>query len=172
MPTKDVNRIRINGGGDIQFKLPSGSWVNFGKIAKGYIIEDVDENISIELAGGETTEQEGSKVVKITLEMAQTDKEAMDYKYTIQGKKGELYVYDGKANNKHQEIYAPEAKANVIIRRADGDTPQKILVELTLAKQSANVAVADTALPTESYAATGTTTGVNPYYVIIETAVS
>lgn len=172
MPTKDVNRIRINGGGNFWFKLPSGSWVDFGKIAAGYIFRDSDENISIKLAGGETTEQAGSKEVKLIFEMAQTDKEAVDYKYTIQNKKGEVYFYDGIVNGKHSEYYAPEGKCNVIIEKVDGATPQTIKVEITLAKQTAVVDVADTELPTESYQATGTVTGVNPYYVVIDTAVS
>lgn len=172
MPTKDVNRIRINGGGNFFFKLPAGSWVDFGKIAAGYIFEDSDENIEIPLAGGETTEQTGKKKVKLTLDMAQTDKEAMDYKYTIQNKTGEVYFYDGIVNNKHSEYYATLGKCNVIINKVDGATPQVIRVEITLYKQTANVSVADTGLPTGKYAAAGTVTGVNPYYVVIDTAVA
>jgi len=172
MPTKSVNAIRINGGGNFWFKLPSGSWVDFGKIAAGYIFEDSDESIAIKLAGGETTEQAGSKMVKLTLEMAQTDKEAVDYKYTIQNKSGEVYFYDGIANNKHQEYYMTLAKANVSINKVDGANPQVIKVELIVAKQTANISVADTALPTVHFAAAGTVAGVNPYYVVIDTTVT
>jgi len=170
--TKSTDRIRINGGGDIQMKLPSGSWVNMGKIVKGYEFQDDTESVSIDLAGGEEHSEAGKRPVKLVFECAQSDKEALDNKDSYDGKVCEVWFDDGIVNSKHLEFYGKAGKVQVPIMKKDGDTPQKIKYTITFAKQSAAVEVADTALPTASYAATGTYTGVNNYYVWIETAVA
>lgn len=172
MPTKSTDRIRINGGGDIQLKIPSGSWVNQGKIVRGYEYQDDTETIPIDLAGGEEHSEAGKRPLKLVFEVAQTDKEAIDYKDTVDGKVCEVWFDDGIVNSKHIEFYGKAGKVQVSIMKKDGDAPQKIKYTVTFAKQAAAVSVADTALPTESYAATGTYTGVNNYGVWIETAVS
>lgn len=174
MPTKNIDTIRINGGGSFYFKKSTGSpaWVDFGKIARGYEFTDDTESITIDLAGGEEVKQTGKRPVQLVLEMAQTDKTALDYKDTIDGISGEVWFEDGIVNNKYLEFYGKKATAQVSIIKKDGDTPQKIKITLTFEKQAALVSVINTALPTETHASAGTWTGTNKYYVWGEVAVT
>lgn len=172
MPTKKLGAVRTLGGDEFWYKLGSGSWVSLGFVKEGYLFGDVGAITKIGLAGGVKAAVEEGRDVSIELEMAQTDKEALDLKDSLDFKTGSFYMYDGQANVNYEELYCTNGTFFVSIQKKDADKPQTVKITYQVEKQSAVVAVADTGLPTIKKCAVGTHTGVNNYYVWIETAVT
>lgn len=172
MPTKDETKVRINGGEHIWYKLPSGSWTDFGIVKYGYELDDGPEIAEISVAGGRTISIEKQGTKKILFEMAQTSKSELELRDSLNGKSAEIYIYDGIVGTKHIEFYAKGAIIWINIKKKEGDEPQVISIILSLQIQSALCSVADTGLPSIKKAATGTYTGTNYYYLWIETTVA
>lgn len=168
MPTKDESRVRINGGEHFFYKLSTGSWVDLGIIKYGYELDDAPEVADIPVAGGATIPIQKQSTKKVLIEMAQTGKDELELRDTLNSKTGEIYIYDGIVGDKHLMFYAKAAIIWVAVKKKEGDEPQIINVTLSLKKQAALCAVIDTALPTGHFAPAGTATGKNNYYVWIE----
>lgn len=174
MPTKNDAEVRILSGDNIQYKLPSGSWISFGNVKKGGLIGgDTFGNTKIELMKGRVITQITSREVYMQFEMAQTAKAALELLDTLNGKQAEIYAYDGIVGTNHLEFYGKEGTIFLSIddSKADGNTPQTIKVFIAFEEQASDVSIADTGLPSDSFAATGTYTG-NKYRAWIETAVA
>jgi hypothetical protein len=169
MPTKDESRVRINGGEHFFYKLASpAAWVDFGIVKYGYELGDAPEIANVAVAGGNTIPIQKQSTKNIMIEMAQTGKSELELRDTLNGKTGEIYIYDGIVGDKHLMFYAKASIIWVAIKKKEGEEPQVIQVTLSLKKQAALCAVADTGLPTGHFAPVGTHTGVNNYYVWIE----
>lgn len=172
MPSKTIGAVRILGGDEFWYKLPSGQWTSLGYVAEGYFFGDTEDIEKIPLAGGFTKKESTGRSVRVELEMGQTDKSALELKQTLHRKLGEFYMYDGEVNAKYLELYGKVGQFFVTIEKKEADKPQKIKITVEFEKQSTQVTVADTGLPSVKKCAVGSYSGVDYYVVWIETAIT
>ncbi len=170
MPNKSQKRVRKTGGNDVWYKLPSGSWICVGLVNQGYVVP-VDETAydKVPLAGAITATIGSTREVGFEGQLAQSGKDEIDLIESLNGKTGELYVYDGTVDNKHQEYYFKEVEFQVNSRKTEGQL-NVIDFKCNAVKQDAAISIADTGLPTIKKATAGTYNG-NKYYAQIETTV-
>lgn len=171
MPTKSQKRVRKTGANEVWYKLPAGSWICVGLVNQGYVAP-VDETTydKVPLAGAITATIGSTREAGFEGQLAQTGKDELDLIDSLNGKTGELYVYDGTVSTNYLEFYFKEVEFQVTSRKQEGQL-QVIDFKCNAVKQDTAVSVADTALPTVKKAAAGTYNG-NNYYVKIETAVA
>jgi hypothetical protein len=171
MPTKAQKRVRKTGANEVQYKLPSGSWVSVGLVNTGYVVPVDDTTYDKQpLAGNMMVTLDSTREVGFEGQLAQSGAAELDLIDTLNGKSGELYVYDGIVDNDHLEFYFKEVEFQVSSRKTEGQL-QVIDFKCNAIKQDTAVSVADTGLPSVKKAATGTYTG-NQYYAKITTAVA
>lgn len=168
MPTKNQKRVRSYGENDIYYKLPAGSYTSVGLVNKGYV-NPVDETTfdKIPLAGKIIVTVDSNREVGFEGELAQTGKDEMALIDLLNGKTGEFAVFDGVVDNKETYYYYKEVEFMLVSRKTEGQL-QVIQFKVNAIKQSANVSVADTGLPSGWSIPAGTYTGTNGYYCIIE----
>jgi hypothetical protein len=173
MPSKTIGAVRSLGGDEFWYKLGTGgTWTSLGYVKEGYIFGDVSTIEKIPLAGGVRAALDTQRDVYIELEMAQTDKDALDLKATLHGKQGPFYMFDGSFATKHLELYAKNGTYFVSIEKKDSDKPQSIKITYEIEKQSSLCSCADTDLPSIKKCAPGTYTGVDNYLVWIATTIT
>ncbi len=169
--TKNKTEIRLKSGNN--FKIYYGaSWVTLGNILSGKLIR-TEETADIKFADGESFKKRTTRMCSLQIVLAQVSKEIMDTIDGILNSSVKLYYYNGLANSKHMEFYAPEAEgyANYDLNMT-GDSHQTLSIEFSIFPQSANATVTPTIdLPADRYSALGTVvTGTNPYYVLLDTS--
>lgn len=172
--TKDESKLRIDSGAEFWYKTPktSGTWTDFGIVDYGYEFDDAPETVDIPVAGGNQVTVQKQSTKKVMLSLSQTGKSELALRDTLNGKSGEIYIYDGIVGNKHLEIYIEEAIIWVSVKKKEGDQPQKIEIILSMKRQAALASVQDTELPTVKKATAGTVVGTNNYYVLIDTVIA
>ncbi len=173
---KNVNRIVVNGGNDLQIKFgTSPAWESLGHIISGKI-NDKTDNIEVVFADGDGVDLDGKRKVTGEFVLAQTSKSEIELLDVLRTSSFPMYFYNGIKESKYQEFYFKEVKIIADMELAiSGNELQKILFKFSGVPQTANVApTPSTDLPTaaKSHATATPVTGKNKYYVVIETAVA
>jgi len=168
--TKNKEEVRLKSGNNFKVKYGS-SWLTLGNIISGKLTK---QTASTEIQFADATSFERKTTTKSMLEvvLAQVSKEILDTIDTISPNFLKLYYYNGYANGKDMEIYAPEAELIENIELSmDGNSHQTIALKFSLVPQNTNASLTpSTDLPSGSYATAGTlVTGTNPFYVLLDT---
>ena len=171
--TKNKNEIRLTSGNNFKVYYNS-EWKTLGNILSGKLTRSED-TADIKFADGESFKKRTTRMATLQIVLAQVSKEILDALDGILDTSVKLYYYNGVANSKYMEFYAPEAEgyANFDLEMK-GDSHQILTIEFSIYPQDANANVTpSTGLPDDAKShETGTVvTGTNPYYVLIETAV-
>lgn len=174
--TKSKNKVRIIGGNNAYFKYGSPSaWVTAGNINTGKLSYTGD-TVEITFPDNTTLDLDGKTKCTLDIILAQSSKDDFDL-VDILRSAGPIpfYYYNGIVDGKHQEFYFPQVR---VIPQVDTDFEagkvQLIKIKLSAQPQDTLAScIPNTDLPTDKHA-TGSTavTGVNQYFVILETAVS
>lgn len=175
---KDTGRIRVNGGNNVKIKFGSSpAWNSVGHTVSGKIVDSQD-SIEVVFADGESIECDGKRKCSVNLIIAQSSKDEIEMVDVIRnlGKNVELYIYNGIVDGYYQEFYFKECKVIGKTELAiEGNKHMQVALDLSAQPQATNCAVSADALPTDAKAYDAseppTYTGVNHYYVCIETAV-
>jgi hypothetical protein len=168
--TKNKNEIRLKSGNNFKV-FYSGAWITLGNILSGKLTRQ-ENTADIAFADGESFKKRTTRMCSLDIVLAQVSKEILDTLDGILSVPVKLYYYNGLANSKHMEIYAPEAEgyANFDIDMK-ADSHQTVAINFSLYPQAANVSVIPNAdLPSDKYA-TGASpvSGANAYYALLET---
>jgi len=170
--TKSKTQIKLVSGNNFKVYYNS-AWITLGNIMSGMLTR-AEEAETITLADGDTFEKRTTRKCNMLIELAQMSKEILDTLDGIFAGTVKIYYYNGVADSKYQEIYAPEAEARANFSlKMDGKNQQILTVDFSLFPQSSSVSVTpNTGLPSDKYA-TGASpvTGTNPFYMLLETSV-
>lgn len=170
--TKNKNEIRLKSGNN--FKVYYGaSWITLGNILSGKLIR-TEDTADIVFADGESFKKRTTRMCTLQIVLAQVSKEILDTIDGILATSVKLYYYNGIANGKYMEFYAPEAEGYASYDlNMSGNSHQTLTIEFSIFPQSSNATVTPTTdLPTDRYSAIATlVTGTNPYYVLLDTTV-
>lgn len=175
--TKDVNRVRVNGGNDAQVYY-SGGWKSLGNILTA-TLEDITDSAEITFADGDSVDIDGKRKVKVMITLAQTTKEELDLvdtlrygKYAMQLDCGEIVT---GGTRKRQYLYIPAFNFIPKLSFKMPDSPMQFVMEGTAEKQATpvSVIVGTTSLPGNiEDTAPITYTSLNNYYLIYEQTIS
>lgn len=171
MITKNRNEVRLKSGNDFKVKF-GGIWITLGNIVSGKLTKKTDSSKVI-WANSESFQKKTTRESMLEVIIGQVSKEIMDTLDQISdGPAIPFYFYNGFANSKHMEIFAPESE---LIEQLEldmkGDSHQVIALKFSLFPQSGNASVTpSTDLPAGAYATSASLqTGFNPYYVVLDT---
>lgn len=171
--TKNKNEIRLTSGNNFKVYYNS-AWITLGNIISGKLTRSEDTQ-DIKFADGESFKKRTTRMASLQVVLAQVSKEILDSLDSILDTVVKLYYYNGTANSKHMELFAPEAEgyANYELEMK-GDSHQVLTIEFSILPQTSNASVTPNSdLPSDKYATGGSpVAGTNPYYVLLETAVS
>lgn len=171
MITKNRNEVRLKSGNDFKVKF-GGFWITLGNIVSGKLSKKT-ESSKIVWADSESFQKRTTRESMLEVVLGQVSKEIMDTIDQIsEGVAIPVYFYNGYANSKHMEIFAPECE---MIEQLEldmkGDSHQTIALKFSLFPQSGNATVTpSTDLPAGAHATSASLqTGTNPYYVVLDT---
>lgn len=169
--TKNTSKIRMFGGNDLFIKKPGG-WESLGHVMTG-TVEDKTDSQEITFADGNTIDLDGKRKVKVQITLAQTSKEELELVDSLRGGVYPLCYYNGIVDSKPQAFYFQAVNIIPNMTLKSPDNPMNIVLEMSAQPQSDVVSLnasASGALPTStSYSGfSGTYTGKNNYYVILE----
>lgn len=168
--TKNKNEVRLKSGNNFKVYYNS-AWITLGNIMSGKLTRSED-TADIKFADGESFKKRTIRMCTLEIVLAQVSKEILDTLDAILASSVKLYYYNGLANSKHMEFFAPESEgyANYDLDMK-GDSHQTLTIQFSLFPQAANAAVTPNSdLPGDKYATGGSpVSGTNPYYVWLET---
>ena len=171
--TNKADSIRFNSGNLVLFK--SGSeWKGLGHAVSGKLSLKTDKN-ALTLMDGETVQKPGKRECSLQIVLAQVDETIQDLIFGLVGKSVPIYVYNGVENGKYQEYYFPRGE---VLATFDidmkGQAHQALALDILInPADTGNAAIPIAGLPDEAKApVTTATTGSNPYYVVVDTAVT
>jgi len=169
---KNTKRIRLFGGNNLQIKLASG-WTSLGHMLTG-TVEDKTESQEITFADGNSIDIDGKRKVKISVTLAQSSKEELELVDTLRNGTYPVFYYNGMVDSKPQAFYFKEVNIIPTMTLKSPDNPMNLVLEFSVLPQISVVTV-DTSFAgnipagTEvSTYTTGTYTGKNNFYLIIE----
>lgn len=169
--TKNKNEIRLKSGDNFKVYYNS-AWITLGHILGGVVTRQ-ESTEEIVLASSDAFDKRTTRKVTFKVRLAQQAKEILDTLDGVFDTPVKVYYYNGKEDNKHQELYIPEVqfRANMELNM-DGKTHQVVEIEGSVLPQTSNVSVTpNTGLPSDKYASGGSpVAGTNPYYLLLETA--
>lgn len=173
--SKNKNEVRLKSGNNFKVYYNS-AWTSLGNIISGKLSTN-QASSEVTWADGEINEYNTTRKCNLDIVLGQFTKEIDQMLDSIADSTSvKFYYYNGVANSKHMEIYAPEAK---LFRRTEvdmtGSTHQILSLSFSVQAQTSAVAVnPSTTFPTDAYAyATNSTlTSTNRSYIIVETAVA